>query len=172
MELVAAGKVTKAFGKDGEVIALLYDNFPGKFDTREPLYILLDGLEVPFFISSLHKRGRKGARIVFDDIDNESRAGIIVGHEFLIPSDLAVAPAKDAGLGQFIGYTAIISEEGSGKQQTGIITGISGNENNPLFTVEIKDREVLIPAVEEMRGGEETAKRMLWLDIPPGLLDL
>ncbi|MCD8102275.1 MAG: hypothetical protein LUE26_06870 [Alistipes sp.] len=173
MELVPAGKFTRTFGKEGEVIAVLYDKFPAQYDKREPLYVLLDGLTVPFFISRLDRRGKSGALVVLDDVDNETRAGIILGREFLIPAAFA-GETSDNGddLAVFTGYTVVLTDTEGGTQITGIVTGIEGNDANPLFTIEIDGKEILVPANEEMITDVNLSKSILRIEIPPGLLDL
>lgn len=151
---------------------MLYDSFPAGYDKREPLYVRLDGLTVPFFISRLERRGRSGALVVLDDVDNETRAGIILGREFLIPAAMAGESEEADDLSFFIGYTAVLTEAGSETKTTGIVTGIAGNDANPLFAVEIDAVEYLVPAAGEMITAVDPEKSIIRLEIPPGLLDL
>lgn len=173
MEPVAAGKITKPFGNKGEVTAVLYDTFPARFDTREPLHVCIDGLAVPLFISRFQRRGRSGALFVFDDIDSPQRASLITGLEFFIRAELAQNTAADDSLEGFIGYSAVITEQDSdAPQMTGMITSIEGNDSNPLFSIEAGGNTILVPANRKMVEGIDPHKRIIRLSVPAGLLDL
>ncbi|MCD8072166.1 MAG: 16S rRNA processing protein RimM [Alistipes sp.] len=173
MEAVAAGKITRPFGKEGEVTAVLYDTFPARYDTREPLHVCIDGLAVPLFISRFERRGRRGALFVFDDIDSPERASLVTGLEFFIRADLAENAAPEGSLLEFVGYTAVVAQEGSDTPPvTGIVDSIEGNDSNPLFHIKAAGRGILVPASEDMVEGIDPEKRIIRLAVPEGLLDL
>ena len=65
MSNLPVGKITKLYGTEGEVVANLYDRFPADYDSEEPLFVSIDSLTVPLFISSFTRRGR-GAIIAID----------------------------------------------------------------------------------------------------------
>ncbi|MCD7970049.1 MAG: 16S rRNA processing protein RimM [Alistipes sp.] len=173
MERIAAGKITKPFGNNGQVAAVLYDMFPADYDTREPLYVFIDGLAVPLFISRMERRGRSGALILFEDIDNERRTGIITGLEFHIRPEFADADAPEDGLAAFVGYKAVVTVgDDDSVGMTGTVTDLDGNDANPLFVVTSGDREYLIPASDELITSIEESGQTISFRVPPGLLEL
>lgn len=45
----AVGRIAKSFGLSGELMVSLFDTFPADFDTKEPLFVVIDKLAVPLF---------------------------------------------------------------------------------------------------------------------------
>ena len=83
-------RVVKPFGKEGEAIVALFDNFPEDYDTREPLFVVIDGLTVPLFFDRFDRRGNRKAVVLFADFYAEKRVAELVGHElFCSPSGTA-----------------------------------------------------------------------------------
>ena len=83
--MIAVGRIGRVFGNEGGVMVTLYANFPDDFQTKEPLFVVIDKLAVPLFCTSLERRGQAGAIIHFDDIDTVRRAEeYLVGRELLI----------------------------------------------------------------------------------------
>ena len=74
-------KVTKLFGNDGQLVLRLTDSFPDEVEMEEPLFVDMDGLEVPLFLSSFRRNGVGKAVVAFDDFDNDYRASELVGRE-------------------------------------------------------------------------------------------
>ena len=63
----AVGRIAKSFGLSGEVMVRLFDTFPADFDTKEPLFVVIDKLAVPLFCDRFERRGRRSALVVFSD---------------------------------------------------------------------------------------------------------
>ena len=83
-------RVVKPFGKEGEAVVALFDNFPEDYDTREPLFVIIDGLTVPLFFDRFDRRGTRKAVVLFADFYAEKRVAELVGHElFCSPSGTA-----------------------------------------------------------------------------------
>lgn len=59
---VPAGRINKLFGTEGGVMLSLYEAFPDDFDPAEtPLFVAIDGLDVPLWCERFERRGAAGA---------------------------------------------------------------------------------------------------------------
>ena len=170
--LVKVGRISKLFGTDGGLIINLYDVFPDKMNTEEPLWVVIDSLTVPLFADKFERRGCNGALVNFADIDTPQRAEELVGHELYIEPQSNPSDSEELYFEDLEGYTAIINEDGSTKQTKGIITSYLDNELNPLFTVDTHSGEILIPASEDFIDEIDTDSRSVIFLLPAGLLEL
>lgn len=169
-KLSSVGRITKLFGAEGELVATLYNTFPDDFNKKEPLFVKIDGLAVPLFLSRFNRRGRTGAVVSFDDIDTRVRAEELLGMEILLPEVVNKVDERDDDEFLFedlVGFTAIINTS-----TRGIIEEYIDNPMNPLFVVSVEGKEVLIPANEEFFCSFNIDKAELGFDLPNGLLEL
>lgn len=162
----AVARISKLFGREGEVILNLYPEFPEEFDfENEPLIARVDGLEVPLYCDRFERRGRSSALVRFADLDTPRRVEEFLGKELC-------AELEDAGeedefyMEDLIGFTV----EANGRR--GRIADYYDSEANPLFELELEGRSVLVPAVEEFFAHIDFEGREVKLVLPDGLLDL
>lgn len=164
--MIAVGRIGRLFGTDGGVMVSLYTAFPDDFSHEEPLFVVIDELAVPLFLSSLERRGQSGAIMHFDDIDTEYRAeNYLVGREIFIAEDDADED-DEFYMEDLIGFTAVV-----GKTK-GTLSDYYDSEANPLFEITLGDKEHLIPAQEEFIAHIDFDKRIIKFVLPEGLLEL
>ena len=152
------GRIGRLFGTDGGVMITLYANFPDNFQTKEPLFVIIDKLAVPIFCSSFERRGQSGAVVNFDDIDTERRA-----EEFLVGREIFMNEGEEQEDDEFymedlIGFSAIV-----GKSH-GEVSDYYDSEANPLFEITLDGKKHLIPAQEEFIAHIDFEKRKIKLD--------
>lgn len=182
------GRVSKSFGTAGELIIALYDSFPRDYNTKEPLFVIIDELAVPLFCDRFERRGQSKALVVFSDIYTERRASEFIGKELFLGSwddSSEEEEEEDADeydddseneqdedvlyLEDLIGYRAQLSENISGTIEDFI------DSDNPLFRILLNDEnrsEVLIPAVDEFIVQTDLKNKTIHFDLPQGLLEL
>lgn len=172
-DLLPVGKVSKLFGRKGEVMISLYDTFPDNFNREEPLMVEIDSLTVPLFLSGFERRGVSGALASFEDLDTAERAAELVGKELCIECDSEVEPEDDEFyMEDLIGFTVEAGTVQEGKMLHGRLTDYYDSEANPLFEIEFDGRSVLVPAVEEFIAHIDFEGRMIKMVLPEGLLEL
>lgn len=168
-KLSPVGKVSKLFGNEGGVQVAVYDHVAGEIKVGEPLYVVIDMLTVPFFVSSVERRSAGSAVVVFDDMDTPERAEELVGLELSAP---AVSDGDDDDgelyLDDLVGYAVRIRRS----RQRGTITDFADNGLNPLFFVDFDGREVMVPAAPDFIRDVDERRRTVVFDLPDGLLDL
>ena len=158
------GTLTKTHGVGGELNFAFTDDVWDRVDA-DHLFVVIDGLAVPFFIEEYRFRSDTTAIIKFEDIDDEPAARELVGCEVrleraLLPDDEEAAYSWS----EFIGLTI---------NDIGTITAVDDSTENVLFSVGTPDgREHLIPAAEEWIADIDWQKRHITMTIPDGLLEL
>lgn len=174
MSNLPVGKFTKLYGTEGEVVANLYDRFPADYDSEEPLFVSINSLTVPLFISSFVRRGR-GAVIAIDDYDTPRRSEELLGREFYATNPDAEVAAYDgdddeawSDMEELLGWRVTFV----GRKEEGEIVGYNDDEINPLFEVEVDGKDVYVPVVDEFIRKISRRKREIKFQLPEGLLEL
>ena len=164
---ITVARVGKLFGeaRSGGVTLTLYEQFDDDFDTTtEPLFVEIDSLDVPLWCEKFERRGQRGAVVHFADFDTPRRAEELLGKELYI-----IAQEEDESdefyMEDLIGFS--VEAEGV----SGNIVDYYDSDINPLFALTIEDKEVLIPAVDEMIGGIDFDKGTIKFILPEGLID-
>ena len=164
--MIAVGRIGRLFGTDGGVMVSLYNAFPDDFSHEEPLFVVIDELAVPLFLSSFERRGQSGAIIHFDDIDTEYRA-----ENYLVGREIFIAEKEDDNDDEFYMEDLIGFKVSVGKLR-GELTDYYDSEANPLFEIVIDGKEHLIPAQEEFIAHIDFEGRKIKFVLPDGLLEL
>ena len=188
LDMLPAGKITRLFGPDGTVNVRLYDLFPEEPNYEEPLYVRIDTLAVPLFIERFERRGRDGALIRFADIDNETRATELLGHElYLHREDETEEEDGELYYEDLVGFRATLADG-----ITGVIEEYLDHDMNPLLQIRVEtignplegqndaqaktpgnsSREVLIPASDDFIAELDEEQHTVVFDLPEGLLEL
>lgn len=166
--MLPVGRVSKLFGRKGELLVNLYDSFPADFKIEEPLFVRIDSLAVPLFMEHFERRGRSGALLSFADLDNEVRASELVGLELLLRERVPDGEAEDDEIymEDLVGFRARLADGVEGE-----IEGFEEGEN-PLFRIGLQGREVLVPAVDDFIASFDLTRRVVVFSLPEGLLEL
>lgn len=175
MPRITAGRINKLFGTGGTLMLSLYADFPDDFSTDTPLFVTIDGLEVPLYCERFERRGISGAVAAFADLDTERRAGELIGREFSIDTDDEVRDDDEFYLEDLVGFAVSGIEmraEGEPRAFAGTVAEYYDSESNPLFELDLAGRRVLVPAAEEFFAHIDFEERTLRLVLPEGLTDL
>jgi len=156
------GQIQKIFGKDGELVVKVWDNFPDDI-IEEPLWIEIDSKGVPLFLKSIKPQGLSKVVAVFEDWQSEELATELVGKKIYFESQDDVEKTESV-----IGWTL----KDTNSCLSGTITDISDSETNPLLFVEIDGLECLVPFTEDFITDFDEEAKVLYMELPEGLLNL
>ena len=170
MDLLPVAQIVKSYDVNGEVVIRFFSSILEDYDIKkEPVFINFDGLPVPFFITSLKKRGANGALVKFETINDMSHAEELLKKEILVdastidPEDLDV-DEDDAMAAFLIGFKV---KDQSGKL-VGEISEYYNYPSNPCIEIEGK---YLVPFNEELIIKLDPKKRVMAMTIAAGLLE-
>ncbi len=164
------GHIRKLFGYKGEVIVQLQPGLP--LNPEQITFAFLDtafGL-VPFEISEIQANGKDTWLFRFTDVQDEASALKIKGLDVYFPIDYLDLPEDHEMVPAALlnGYRVEDRVNGS----IGVVTGILELKEQSLLEVRQGTKEHLIPLVEPIITGFNHKKRIVYTDVPEGLLSL
>lgn len=168
-ELKNIGRLLKPHGITGEVVALIKDDV----DLSEVSCVVLDidGIFVPFFLTSVRQKSSETDLLTIDGISNENEAAGLCGRDLYVRMD-EIPSDSDGQEGLYaedlVGYDAYADEEYLGK-----ITGINDSTANYLFIIERPGAgQCLVPVADEFIMLLSPDRKRIDLSLPEGLLEL
>lgn len=160
------GTISKTHGVRGELIIRIADPSYEPDENWESLFLQIDGILVPFFISSLYVSKADEWFILFDDYDNKDSVQNLVGQQVWINKDLLARVEEEIYLDELTGYTLINVR--TGKQ--GSITDFMDIPGNPVFEVSFEGDKVLVPAQDDLIEEIDPENQKLIMRLPEGIL--
>ena len=111
-DLQQVAQVLKSNGTDGELVLGFRDIAPEDINLEEPVFIVFDGLPVPFFIESFAKRGQTKALVRLTDICSQEDVEEIAGKAVYIEEDsLPEMSLEEDGYAALVGWMVLTAEE-------------------------------------------------------------
>ncbi|MEG0796158.1 MAG: ribosome maturation factor RimM [Odoribacter sp.] len=171
-ECVKIGEITKTHSLSGEVVVTTDSDLLEKY-ADEPMFLLLDGAPVPFFISDegISVRNHTSYIVKFDYVDTIEQAMRLVGSEVLLERallDEEEIEGFDYDVFELIDFD--VKEQLSG--ETGKVTDVANYSGNVVLTISIFGKEVLLPLSEVYVCEVDFQHRQLQTQIPADLIGL
>ena len=180
-------QVLKSNGTDGELVLGFREIAPEDINLQEPVFIIFDGLPVPFYIESFTKRGNTKALVRLTDISSMEDVEEIAGKAVYIEDDQATEMSlEEDGFAALVGWMVLApaeipdqvgndeemvgEEEEMGLYEVGEITDFIDIPNNPCIEVETENGAVMIPLHEDFILGLDPENQEIVMQIPDGLL--
>ncbi len=159
--MLKVAQVLKSNGTDGGLLLSFLDVAPEDIDLQEPVFIVFDGLPVPFYFESFTPRGVNRAIVHLTGVHSLKDADELAGAP--VYADYFEEEADE----DLTGWT-VRSGEGP---EIGRISGYEPIPGNPCIYVETPGgKEVLLPLHQELVVSMDQGKRILTLVVPEGLL--
>ncbi len=165
-------QVLKSNGTDGELVMSFREIAPEDINLQEPVFIVFDGLPVPFYIESFQKRGNTKALVRLTDIRSQEDVDEIAGKAvYLEDGQIPEMTLEDDGYAALIGWMVLTpAKEEDAVYEVGEITEFFDIPNNPCIEVETENGAVMIPLHEDFILGLDPENREIMMEIPEGLL--
>ena len=177
--LQQVAQVLKSNGTDGELVMSFRDIAPEDINLKEPVFIVFDGLPVPFFIETFQKRGNSKALVRLTDICSQEDVEEIAGKAVYIDEgQLPEMSLEDDGYAALIGWMVLTpeadqdGEESDNFIEIGEITDFLDIPNNPCIEVETENGAVMIPLHEDLILSVDPEYQEIIMQIPEGLIEL
>lgn len=165
-DCVLAGTITKTHGVDGKVV-ISTDNDLETKDFREPLFINIDGLLVPFFVVAIDTKGRNQYILTLELVEDVDEASTLIGLDVYFSAADDVF-SESIEMSQLEGLNVIDQEKG----EIGRIKRIDEVAGNYLLVIDNDSDEVLIPFNEDFIVEILPEEHYILLNLPDGLLEL
>jgi len=162
------GIITKTFGKNGEVIFFLDVDYPESYNDLEMVFIEINQKLIPFFIETIKIKGNY-ATVKLEDISNPEKAQKFLKLNLFLPIDsLPDLPDEKFYFHEIIGFS--VEDENHGN--IGIINDILELPEQSLLQILFKEKEILIPIVDEIVKSVDSDNKKVYINAPQGLIDL
>jgi 16S rRNA processing protein RimM len=160
------GTISKTHGVRGELIIRIMDPSFEPDENWESLFLQIDGILVPFFISSLYAPKADEWFICFDDYDNKDSAQNLVGSPVWIQKDFMAKVEEEIYMDELTGYALINISTG----RQGLITDFMDIPGNPVFEVSLEGEKVLVPAQDDLIEEIDQENQKLIMRLPEGIM--
>ena len=177
INLQQIAQVLKSNGTDGELVMGFREIAPEDINLKEPVFIVFDGLPVPFYIESFSKRGNTKALVRLTDICSMEDVEEIAGKAVYVEEEsLPEMSLEEDGYAALIGWLLLapagedIDEEDMEFEEIGEITDFVDIPNNPCIEVETENGAVMIPLHEDLILSVDPENLEIVMQIPAGLL--
>ena len=182
-DLQQVAQVLKSNGTDGELVMGFREIAPEDINLQEPVFIVFDGLPVPFYIESFTKRGNTKALVRLTDICSQEDVEEIAGKAVYI-DDAAIPEMslEEDGFYALVGWTLLTPADSESlitateveKEpefiEVGEITDFIDIPNNPCIEVETENGAVMIPLHEDLILSVDPEYQEIIMQIPEGLI--
>ena len=159
--LLPIAEVSKSYGIQGEIIISFRESVG--LENDRPVFLLFEGLPVPFFITGIQRKGNRKAVMKLEGIDTLEDAEEITGKAVLIrPEDYGLEDEEDEE--SLVGFT-LYDDKG---RRIGIIDRIHDFSGN--ICLETEGSDILIPFHEDLLISISAENREIILNISEGLL--
>ena len=175
--MLQIAQVLKSNGTDGELVLGFRDIAPEDINLQEPVFIIFDGLPVPFYIESFTKRGNTKALVRLTDIRSMEDVEEIAGKAVYVEDDqIPEMSLEEDGFAALVGWTLLTPESpdqvGDDMEviEVGEITDFIDIPNNPCIEVETENGAVMIPLHEDLILSIDPEYQEIIMQIPAGLI--
>ena len=167
---VAVGRLIRARGLRGELIAEIYSSQPGRAEKLKEVILDRDGRRRAVAVESVWYHEARPV-FKFAGIDSIDQAGEWAGADLLVPEDERAHPAEgEYSHAELIGCAVLSGNPG--ERPLGTVAGIEDFGGPPLLRVATPEgREVLIPFARSICREIDVAARKIRVELPDGLLD-
>ena len=168
-ELVHIGKITRTFGSKGEILIQFEVIEAGRLRKPEVFFVKIGEDLVPFFIEQFRVNPKNQVVVKFLDVDQDNEISPLLGRDVYIqPSSLPKSSSKRDTLFDLSGFSVSDLHYG----EIGKIISILDLPQHSLLSVEKDGKEILIPVAEEIILKVDRKNKIIYTDVPEGLLDL
>jgi len=168
-DCILLGTITKRHGFRGQLIIRLSNITSDKIQEMELVFIEIDGLPVPFFVTDFSEKDAGSLLIKLEGIDDKIKASTLIDTRVFVkslPHDTVSYEFSD--FNQFVGYEVIDKNIGN----LGILKEIIEIQQNPLFRIMNNNKEILLPAYKEFILEINASKGTILVETPEGLTEL
>lgn len=162
MNLAEIGYFSKTQGIKGHLILRTESEF--YFEDLNAFFIESGGSKAPYFISEI-KETNNGIVVLLEEIDSIEKAKQLIGKKVFIDSEFL---GEETNEDDWIGFELIDEKLGS----LGTIVEMNDTGYQVLVSIIYKDKEVILPLVDEFIERVDEPAKKIYFKSPEGLIDI
>jgi 16S rRNA processing protein RimM len=162
MDLKKIGYFSKTHGVKGQLI--LKSDLDFYFEEVNAFFIDSGGSKAPYFVSEIND-SNNGIMVLLEEVTSVEKAKTLIGKKVFIDAQFI---AEDQETIDWIGFELIDSAHGS----LGEITGVSDNGHQVIVSVLYKNKEIILPLVDDFIEKIDEGSKKIFFNAPEGLIDV
>ena len=169
-DLKLLGVFLKTHGIEGHLVLKLSFFTEEEPEEGEPVFVRIDGIPVPFFISEFRFIDDYTAIVKFDETHTSEQASEFVNcsvfsekHKFK-----EIRQGDDDGYEKLTGFRVVDESFG----ESGILKEIIEFPENPVMRIDNDGTEILVPFHNDIVKNIDHKSRVIYISAPDGLFDL
>ena len=162
------GTISKTFGYQGQVVIYLDTDEPWKYATLRSVFINIGGELLPYMIEDIQYREGNTAVVKFADVDAAESRNLLKAELYLPISELPPLTGNNFYFHEVIGFTVIDKEHGN----IGTCKDFIDISRQPIMQIELNDKEILVPAIDEIFEKVDRENKTIYINAPEGLIDI
>ena len=168
-DCIKIGEIGKTHNLQGALIVYTDNDLLEQY-MDEPVFILLEGAPVPFYISEdgVTDRNHSSYIVKFDFVDTKEQADRLVGCDLLMDKYLLEEDEMPLELSDLIGYAVI--DEPTGEQ--GEVVQVDNYSGNIVLSIRIFSKEILLPVSDEYVTDILHDEKLMHVNIPEEIKEL
>lgn len=169
--MIQIGYTKKPHGLKGELKVQIFEEYEEDFFETEVVFLVLKGKNIPFFIEKISEGNVLVLKL--EEVDSREDCAALAGKElFLRPQDIKERDVKtkisDLHFGHLEGFKIVDEEEG----EIGTIIEVIEMPQQEMAVVDYKKKEIFIPLNEQLITNIEDNKKVVYMQLPLGILDM
>jgi 16S rRNA processing protein RimM len=166
--MIRVGKIVATHGLNGAVVLthIMGDSQWLKKGTAL-MVEMQKGSYIPYFVAQCKASNNEEYIVNIEEIEKIESAKKLIAKQVYVDSTILSAYIRQSPL-LWIGFGLIDKNEGN----IGTVEDVLQTGKQWIAKTTYKDKEVLIPLIEQTIGSIDTGKKILNIEIPDGLLDV
>ncbi|MFA6951286.1 MAG: ribosome maturation factor RimM [Lentimicrobiaceae bacterium] len=163
------GRILKPHAAKGALMINFEVDSPEDYQNMESVFVLMNGQLIPFLIEHIEIRHNNRAVISIPDVDSIEQASVLSGCELYLPESML----KPLTGNRFYFH------EVPGFEVHDTVHGVIGRvievleyPQQALLSISFKGKEILVPITDEIITGIDREKKIIYTDVPEGLIEL
>jgi 16S rRNA processing protein RimM len=166
--MIRIGKIVATHGLQGAVVMTHIIGRSDWLKKDAPLFIELNKESyIPYFTLDFKAANNEEYIVNLEDIEQMEQAKKLIGKHVYVQEEILAEKAADSPL-LWIGFEVTDRKHG----KLGKIEDVMLTANQWLAQLTYKDKEVLIPLIEQTIGGVSLKAKKLEVNLPDGLLEV
>lgn len=168
-DCIKIGEIGKTHNLQGALIVYTDNDLLEQY-SDEPVFVLLEGAPVPFYIAEdgLTERNHSSYIVKFEFVDSKEQADRLVGSELLMDKYLLDEEELPLEMSDLIGYTVVDDLTGA----RGEIIQVDDYSGNIVLSIRIYSKEILLPVSDQYVTEVLHDEKMMHVNIPEEIKNL
>lgn len=167
-DFIKIAKVVKTHGYKGAVKIKWFHPESEGLNTIEAFFVLSGNEPLPYFREELYPAGKEFAIVKFEGISTKEEAAMLKGLDLLAERGNVTINQDQVGYGYAVGFEIIDENLGL----LGTIDEIYSMPAQDVAKVMYKGSEVLVPLHKDQISGIDKVKKVIYVKLPDGLIEV